>query len=292
MKFNLNDNFFRRITSVLFALLSSLIVEHYYAMSHDYLIPITTIFVMLTPIGNLIYQSIKHYLYMIILVTVVSFILPPHHMIYTRIYDASIGAVIGIVVNMIVLPRRADSEFRRIVLPILNTYQKYFSLLIYSVFEKDIVSLENQKQQIEVLLQTLPEWVYAKGFDSGLKRGHQYFVMKLHHIAEILFSLQHASRTSFDSEIKTEMRDLVYVCADKIKYFFTAFITVFELKKLTEGVEDFEQDLHELDAKFQTLVPVNLELLDMSNEDVAFYSIIYALNDLRKALIKLGQALR
>lgn len=292
MKLNLNDNMFRRIISLVTAVLVSFIVEYYYSMSHDYLIPITAVFVMLTPIGNLIYHSIKRYVLIVVIVAALSFVFPPHHLIYTRLYDASIGAVIGIVINLLILPRRADDEFRKIILPILKTYEAYFSVVIDSVFEKDIVTLENIKQKMEYELQQLPDWVYERGFDIGLKRGHQYFVMKLHHVAEILFSMHHATRTPFDEELRTEMHDSMYVCAEKIKFFFKAFITVFELKKLTEGVEDFEQDLHDLDARFQTLIPVNLEVLDMSNEDVAFYALIYGLNDLRKALIKLGQALR
>ena len=116
--------------------------------------------------------------------------------------------------------------------------------------------------------------------------------MKINHIAEILFAMHHVARITRDEELLESMRESVYLCADRIEKFFKALVTVFELKKLTEGIEDFEAELVDLDKKFQAMMPVNLELLDISREDVSFYAFIYALVDLRKALMRLSQALR
>jgi hypothetical protein len=292
MKLNFKNDVVRRMLSIGGAFVVACVVEYFFSMSHDYLIPIAAIFVMLTPIGNLVYQGVMRFFLLVVIIVLLSLILPPHQMLYTRVYDASLGAVIGIASNLFVFPRQVDSEFRAAVLPMLKAYKAYFAAIIDSVFEKDEATLEASKVMVEVQLQAFPDWVYAKGFDLGLKKGHQYFLMKLHQIAEILFAMQHAARCRYDEEVRTIMRQPMMVCADKIKYFFDALITVFELQKLKEGVEDFEDELHNLDVKFQELIPSGGDLLDMTHDDVLFYEIIYTLNDLRRALIRLGQALR
>jgi hypothetical protein len=288
----LKANSVRQIISISFALVVGLIVEYFFSMAHDYIIPVTAVFVMLTSVGNPVFQGLKRFVLIALLIIALSLILPPHHMLYSRIYDACLGAIIGIASNLCILPRKADSEFRAALIPILSAYQSYFSAIIDSIFEKDEHTLEIKKINIELKLQQIPAWVYESGFDLGLQKGHQYFLMKVQQIAGILFAMHHSARCQFDEEVRTVMREPTYICAEKIKIFFSALITVFELRKIKEGVEDFEQQLHELDVKFQSLVPETPELLDMSREDVSFYAIIYALNDLRKALIKLGQALR
>ncbi len=282
----------RRSISIMSALLLAAVMEWYLALSHDFIIPITAIFVMLAPVGNLVYQGLRRLGVLIIIIVLLSLILPPHHMVYARLGDAGLGAMVGILANLFILPRQADTEFRCLVLPILRAAEEYFAEIINSIFEKDERTLNLKKMRMELLLQNLPSWVYESGFDLGLREGYQYFLMKLLHIVEILFSLHHAVRCHFDEEVRKEMRESVFVCADKIKIFFVALSTVFELKKLKEGVEDFEPQLHELDLKFQELMPVSVDILSIPRDDVAFYAIIYGLDDLRKALIKLGQALR
>jgi hypothetical protein len=288
----LNENSVRRVLSVLFALLVALVLEHYFSHSHDYLMPLAAVFVMLTSVGNLIYQGILRFILLMIFVIILSWLFPPLALLNARIYDVCIGSLLGIIVNLMVLPRHADAEFRNAILPIFEAYKDYFSEMMNSIFEKNENAMEAKQIALEKSLKKLPSWVYAQGFDLGLKRGHQYFSMKIHHIAEILFAMHHHARFRFDRELLTDMREDVLECANKITGFLAALITVFELKKLKEGVEDFEHELTDLDRKFQSLLPVNAELLDMSSEDSHFYAIIYGMQDLRKALLKLGQALR
>jgi hypothetical protein len=294
MKLNLNleNNKTRRILSLLLALLSACVVEYFFSFSHDFLIPITTVFVMLTAVGNLIYQSVRRFILIIIFIILLSFILPPHHLLYWRVCDVFLGGLIGIIANLLIFPRRADREFQSAIFAVLNAYETYFMAIIKLIFDKNKQSIEVQKCAVEYQLQHLPIWVFERGFDMGLQKGHQYFLMKIYQIAEILFAMQHVSRCTFDDEILNTMQEPLIECARRIQMFFKALSTVFELKKLTEGIDDFDTELFALDNKFQTLLPANLELVDMTREEVYFYEIIYDLNDLRHALIKLGQALR
>ena len=292
MKMSLNREMIRRVISIAVAIIIALIVERYYSLTHLFLIPLTAIIVMLTPVGSYIYFGILRLLGVVILVGLLTLLLPPHAMVYDRLYDVYLGGVIGVVINMLILPRRIDAEFRSAMLPLLKSYEDYFSAIVLFLFEKNNALIEQKKLQIEQQLQQLPTWVYSRGFDVGLKKGHQYFLMKVQHIAEILFAMHHVARVTNDEELLESMREPVDICAQRIRIFFQALITVFELKKLSEGIEDFEVELFELDRKFQAMMPVTLELLDISREDVSFYGFIYSLSDLRKALLRLAQALR
>jgi uncharacterized membrane protein YccC len=288
----MRNNVLRRISSILVAILLGSVFEYYFSMAHDFIIPVTAVFVMLTSVGNLIYQGMIRFVLMIVFVIMLSLIFPPWHLVYGRVYDVCIGASLGIVINLIILPRHADVEFRAALLPVLQIYKEYFTAIISLLLDKNKTLVESKKILLEAQLQALPQWVYSRGFDSGLRKGHQYFLMKTYHLAEILFAMHNYARFNYDSELLDGMRDTVKICEEKVTHFLESLVAVFELKKLTEAVDDFAQDLRELDGKFQSLLPVSADLLDMSQEDSNFYAFIYDLQDLRNTLIKLAQSLR
>lgn len=281
-----------RWISFIVAILLALGIEYFYAFTHLFLIPVSAIVVMLTPIGSIVYHGLIRLFCIIILVVLFSILFPPYHMVYERLYDVLLGGVIGISINLMVLPRHIDQEFRLTLLPLLKAYEAYFSEIMHFLFKKNSEVIDNKKIIVEKELQNLPLWVYASRFDVGLKKGHQYFLMKTFHMAEILFAMHHQVRMITDEELLEALQDSIEVCSLRIQKFFLALHTVFELRRLQEGLEDFDIELKELDHKFQSMMPVSLELLDMSREDISFYAFIYSLIDLRKALIKLAQALR
>jgi hypothetical protein len=285
-------NLIRHALSMLIALLVAFIINFYFSISHEYLIPLAAIIVMLTSVGNLIYQGLKRFLLLIVITIILSVIFASTSHLYARIGDICIGAVIGIVINLGVLPRRSDIEFRAALLPLLKAYSIYVVSIVDLLVQKNKKEIEAQKINIEFQLQELPTWVYAKGFDSGLKKGHQYFLMKTYQVSEILFSMHNIARNNFDNNIIKKVREPLQECAQCAHKFFNALQTVFELKRLTHGVDDFDSELAKLERKFNSLIPPNMELLDLPNQLVNFYEFIYALKDLRNALIKLGQALR
>lgn len=168
----------------------------------------------------------------------------------------------------------------------------YFSFLMHSVVDKTQSESSEKRNQLEKALQGLPLWVYRRGFDSRLQLGHQYFLTKLHHVADILFSLHNSVRYSFSDELLGVTKEPLIQLSEKIILFFSALMKVCELKKLTEAVDDGEAQLQQLDRQFQRWLPVNGELMTMAEEDIQFYGVMYCLADLRQTLILLSQALR
>ncbi len=287
-----NSNLIRYLVSVFLAILIASIVEYFFSMTHGLLIPITALFVMLTSVGNMIYQSAQRYIVMLFIVTVFSIIFPPFHLLYWRVIDVSLGAMIGIGMNLLVLPRHADVEFRQRIFPVLLASENFFVDTI-AVLIKDKPEFDEMLQkELEQSVQGLPVWVLNRGFDLGLQKGQSYFLIKTYHVVEALLALRSMARFQFEADLIQLMKSDIQNCATKTIAFFNALTHVLQLKKLSEGVEEFHNDIVMLDKKFQDLLPLSPDLLSLADEDSRFYAIIYCLNDLHKALVKLGQALR
>jgi hypothetical protein len=283
-------NKYRHFLSIIVALLFSLVINHYYAFSDCYLIPLTTIYVMQTPIGNSFYQGMRRLAFLLILVALFSLVIFSMPFFYLVMHDVVIGAAIGIFVNLLVLPRRADTEFRLAVLPLMRSYNEYFMNVVDMLLQKEAVLPGNS--QLEIQLQELPSWVYTTGFDSGLQMGYRFFLVKLTQISDVLFAMHHLARHEYDKELMAKMRLPLLQCAEHISKFFSAMILVLELKELTEDVSDLEKEVNELEKQFKLIVPLSLEMLDMKRDYVYLAAFVYYFKDLRKLLVKLGEALR
>jgi len=51
----------------------------------------------------------------------------------------------------------------------------------------------------------LPDWVYERGFDHTLQTGYQFFLMKIEEMSDVLFSMHHLVRYSYDKEFNCEI---------------------------------------------------------------------------------------
>lgn len=282
----------KRLTGLVAVLLVSLIVNYFFSFSHEYLIPLAALCMMFTSIGSYVTQGLQRYLLIVLGVAAYSYFFSSHELLYFRIYDVTIGCAIGIIVNVLVFPRKADAEFRKAILPILIAYENYFTAVIDLFLGKEVSYIESQQIELELQLQQFPFWIYQERFDFRLQTGYRYFLGKMQHVAEILFAMHYTVRQRPDIKIVKKIRAPLLECVTRLQYLFKAMITVFELKKITEGVEDCQAELYELETKLQALMPNYLELIDLPNDFSRIYEFIYGLKDLRFALMKLAQALR
>ena len=121
--------FLKRGISFAVSLLLALIVEYYFSFSHEYLVVITAVFVMFSQIGNVVMQGLQRLLLVVLLVILFTWIFNRSGNLYPRIYDVAMGGAIGIAVNLFILPRKADKEFRTAILPLLRAYENYFNAI-------------------------------------------------------------------------------------------------------------------------------------------------------------------
>ncbi len=284
-----NNNKFRYGLSLCCAFFCALLANHYYAMTTGFLLPITTVYVMQTQIGNAFLQGIKRFILVAVLVLIASMCVFSMRFFYWAMHDVLLGALIGIVANVIIFPRRADIEFRQTVLPLALCYKAYFRDTIELLFDNN---RNTGNANMERHFQSLPEWVYELGFDSGLQKGYRFFLMKFEQIGEVLFALHHLARYEYDQELLDDLQLPLMTCKESIDEYLSAIISVLQLKKLTNTKNNLEKDIDELEKKFHLLVPLSLELLDMKRDYVCLAQLIYYFKDLRKLLLKLGETLR
>lgn len=295
------------------AIFFAIIIGHYCSMSEKFWLPLTTILVMQTSMGVALRQGIYKFIIIfssVILGSLLVFIIHQvfavdvfpivnHDSLYARLYDITIGAIIGIVANILIFPTRLDKEFRLNVIPLLDAYSNYLLCITHLLFQKDHHHVENaemQKRQLEKVLQAqamlFPEWVYESGFSVTLRPGHRHFLVMIERVGQILFSMHYIARQHFDEVLLQTLKDPLNVATDQARKTIQAMITVLNLNKLNEGVSDLSEELDALESAFKVAVPLSIELLDMSKDYIYLSALIQDWKDLRTALVRLGQALR
>lgn len=280
----------RYMLSLIVALILSLIINYFLAETQVFLIPLMTLFVMQTSIGNAFYQGMQKCLIVLVIIAIASLILYSIQFFYQMVHDALIGSIIGIIANLFLLPRQADTQFREEILPALKIFNEYFSSIIDQLLQQDSRKLNNAS--LEKALLKLPDWVYKRGFNNALQAGYCFFLIQLEKMSDVLMSMHHLARYQYDKELIAKIRPTLLQYVDHVNQFFLSVVTVIELKKLSEEPSDLEIEITELQNQLFTIVPASLELLDMRRDYVYLAAFIYDLKDLRKLLLKMGESLR
>jgi hypothetical protein len=287
----LNKNNLRQGAKGLFALLIALIIN-YYSFTGQGWLPLATLFVMFTATGCVVYCGLLRFFFIATIIGLGSLLFSPIPLFYPRLFAVTLGAIIGILSNLIILPTPVDFEFRQALIPILQSYVNYFSAITVLLLQRNHFSAERAKIEVEKSLQKLPGWVYEPGFDVTLQKGYRYFLVKVGQMGEILFAIHHLARYAVAENLLEAIHEPLVCYVARIEQFVFALTTVLNLKKLTEGANDFSDALAEIEAKFKSTVPPALELLDVSKDYAYLTEFIYNLRDLHNVLLKLAAALR
>jgi len=286
----LKMNHIRDVITLLIALIVSVIANYYLGETTCFLIPLTTLYVMQTAIGNSFYQGMQKFILILLVIAACSVLIYSTQFFYIMAHDVTIGAAIGIIARLIILPVKPATEFREELLPAINTLNEYFSKIIDQLLQHDNHILNNAA--LENALLALPDWVYERGFNSALQTGYRFFLSNVEKTGDILMSMHHLARYQYDKELIAKIRPALLQYVDNVNLFFSSVITVLELKKLSEEPSDLSHEMAELQKQLFTIVPSSLELLDMRRDYVYLAAFIYNLKDLRKILLKMGEALR
>lgn len=284
----MQNNKIRHLMRIIIALAISLVVNEYHSFTQEGWMMFGTLVVMLTATGSALYQGLLRFFILLVVVLVIS----PMELIVERLSDVTLGSIIGIVINLLILPDRVDLEFRKLAINVLQSYAKYFSGIVELVLLRDDKDAERGKIQVEQRLQQLPGWVYETGFDKTLQKGYRYYLMKLNQVSEILFAMHYTARTPMDEALLAKINEPLLLCVTHVNEFVQALATVLDLKKLTEGVVDFSDEIEQIDMEFKKHSPFALELLDVEKESMHFAEFIFSLKEFHDALVKLAKALR
>jgi hypothetical protein len=234
------------------------------------------------------------YFYIILLPLILMFALfiPTHDQLnlYDRLIDILIGAAIGIACAQIIFPVRPYKDFAHTLSPILNALAAYTSA-VSKYLLTDNNSLQHERVLMELALQSsgklYPEWVFETGYNPGLRSGYRYFLINLERISELLFSLDYLLGTGIKANLSNEMR----ICFADVVQLNSELIQTLAKKLNGETVEyssaNYIEDIDRLENEMQSQLPVGLELLSFTQENIQIVNVARDLKDMRTLLMQL-----
>lgn len=200
-----------------------------------------------------------------------------------------------IIGNLIIFPRRADVIFRHSMILILNGDAKYLSAIFNRLVQKEQAEQELDYSELEVekmMLKNNLSWVYEPGFNRRLRIGHRHFLTMVERCGLILFSMCGIARQQIDAELINSLQSSLKSCFEQMNLIFQALITVLKLNKLTEKVSDLSLEMDELEKTFKKVVPLSVELIDISDDYIYLAALLQNMKDLQSVLVRLAEALR
>lgn len=216
--------------------------------------------------------------------------------LYARLYDVTLGAIIGIVVNLTLFPIKLDVEFRNNLIPLFQSYRTYLSSITNLLLKKNREYVDEARCQVEENLQTqsafFPEWVYEKGLSRSLQPGYRHFLIVTERVGQILFSMQYLAEHTYQEELLDEVQTPLIHYTQQVDKIIHTLITILSLKIPEELVSDLGDELDILQSAFEKVAPLSIELLDVSPDYIKLAALIEDLRDLRVALIQLGRSVR
>ncbi len=292
----------KRALSVSVAVFLAVIIDHYYSVLHEYWVPLATFLVMQSFRRSNLRMLLLRFLFVTLFFFAGSSLFDLLHgsssEFYGRIHDVVLGGVIAVLCSLVIFPQRADTDFREGVVPVLQAYQNYLTAIICLLFnpERAGSEAESNKIQVEKALQSdqtfFPDWVYEAGFSLALQSGHRHFLVRVEQLGQVLFKMHAVARHAIDKQLLDELKDAVLQSVEVIHKNISAIIAVLNLKKPENPTSDLQDEMSVLENAFKKAVPLPLELLDMSQDNVHVAALVYDLKDLQKILLKLSEALK
>lgn len=163
-------------------------------------------------------------------------------LIWARLYDTTIGAFIGVLMTLLLLPSSIRPEFNKGIKNILDTSQAYFSAIIENLLQKPDSQqhLEQLCQQYEKCL-TNNRLIFADSrYELSLQRKnrlmHQRFLELTEKMGQFLFSLQHLVQHKLPS---SELKKFNFFVENKSVNFHDFSYILDKLEKL-EKIDSVE----------------------------------------------------
>ena len=282
----------RQISSIILALFASVIVNHYFAWTQEGWLIISAIMMSLITRGNTLNRDFIYFVFL----SLIAILVPPHQLmqIRYRIVDVSLGASIALVLNQWIFPVDLYREFRLGLLPILHALNAYLETIpLVLAHPHQAALLKEKKIDIQKTLIEkkghYPEWVYAIGFNPGLRAGYRYFLIQIEKACEICFALHFlisdCSRKNMTIPFLDEMNHVLVknsmLCLTLINHFNENPYPKFSTDS------DFKQDILMLEEALQHAVPYSVEWLDLAPSTLPLVAIVRDLKDLREILLQL-----
>lgn len=237
--------------------------------------------------------------YLFLLMFILAFLLPAESVAHVqdRVMNVSLGSLIGYLSGQFILPVNLASQFRQGLQPTLGGLKEYMRAIAARVekYHQPDTRVEVAASRIELMLSggqsAYPEWVYDAGFNPGLRAGFRFFLIRVERMMELLMSLNCIAERIHYHHIPSAVLVQFDRCMQTNEFLFNH---IFEYVR--KGVRDeiagitdvdYEEDINLLEHQVAAVLPVNLELMEISEQYMEIAALNYAIRDLRKTLLQM-----
>lgn len=295
---------FNTLLVIIMALLFSslLIYIHEFALVAGIL---TVIFVFVSyllyssrPVSFTVFYSGIVFLFVTLLGTLEP--IQPPYFVHTRIADAVIGGVIGILCMALTYVQPAKA-FKQDLIPLLKLLSAYPQALTNNFLEhKNEKECIETKLAIERVLQcdnsTYPEWAYEVGFNPSLRSGFRFFLITIERIIELCFSMNYLASLKINlfthpNQHTKILAEGIFHAMHKNQELIAILLHYFVHNKLRQFASDFTSDISTLENALRQVVPHRIELLDIESDYMTVTAFVRDIKDMRRLLLELIMAL-
>lgn len=203
-----------------------------------------------------------------------------------------LGGLIALICRYVFLPTNLYQEFKVGFLPVLNALIDYSRTISTVVNDGQLehTQLHRAKIQLENALQErngYPEWVYEFGFNPGLRSGYRYFLINLERVIDLYFAVGYLFRSELLRDdlqgILTELRSVL----EKNTQLIQIIVEYFSSGEYVDLGADFVSDMTALENMVRELIPLHLDLLDISPNYLLLTALVRDVKDVRYVLLQL-----
>ena len=200
-----------------------------------------------------------------------------------------------------------DANYRKFstsLLPIFNGLTAYTAELQQAVVTVNQINLETENELIALKVMTpflqrmtnwyekdYPEWVLKRGFNRYLRSGFRYILLHLDEIMEAYLSLDYHLRELSDLALLQDIADQLIDVLENNSKMFSVIIAFFAAQPIDQSQEDFTSDVTDLYNIARSVLPSNIELLDLNPDYIHIASAMRDAVDIRQILLKILTAL-
>ena len=183
-------------------------------------------------------------------------------------------------------------KFSRALIPIFHELAKYSADLQAALQQNQLNSLQAFMNLMLTWHQTCyPEWVFRRDFNRHLRGGFRYVLVHLNEVVDAFLSLDYHLRKISDDEFLKEVTSNLIDVLEKNKLLLKLMTDFFAGIPLDQSHTNLTTDITELHNVTRSILPQDIELLDLNADYVHLSAIVHDVVDIRTILLKILTAL-
>lgn len=151
----------------------------------------------------------------IMVVFLVSAIVPQesHHLILARLYDTTLGAILGVLITLFVFPSSLKQDIDKAIKKTLVVQYQYLNTILNLMLQETNGKqcCRQKRLEFENCLSTnrllFNDWMYELWLKVEPKHRHENMVIQLEKLGQFLFSLHQLARQSYSETLPKDLRN-------------------------------------------------------------------------------------